>query len=369
MAPETNIGFLFREVILMVSKPVLRMRVILGCVLGLLLLVACSQQLRGAEPGEIQRAHPRLYCTSADLPRLRALRTEGVHARIWRNIDESATWCVSRAPRKDWIAPVAPDPIYENLYDRFYAIMADLAITEHLAFAYALSGEARYGDGARDWVLASCRAWKREADDEPNGSKAYAVCRLLKGLAVGYDLAFDRFSEAERAEVRETLVGIGQKYFTGYFSTPTIAGPGFHTHHAVVEWGSFGVAALALLNEAPEAQAWLDATTRKFEDHLLPTGLAADGAQTEGGTFWASTMHYRLFFMDALRRVTGRDLFIAHAESMNADLALASVAAHRKTGYDQDHANVVLEPSYGQLDYYSPVLAWLAKPPSLRLNV
>ena len=95
--------------------------------------------------------------------------------------------------------------------------MADLAITEHLAFAYALCGEARYGDAARDWVLASCRAWKREADDEPNGSKAYAVCRLLKGLAVGYDLAFDRFSDAERDEVRGTLLAHRRQIFRRIF--------------------------------------------------------------------------------------------------------------------------------------------------------
>jgi hypothetical protein len=306
-------------------------------------------------------AHPRLYCTAADLPRLRSLRREGTHARIWKNIEESAEWCLTRTPRKAWIAPVKPDPIYENLYDRFYAIMADLAITEHLAFAYALSGETRYGDAARDWVLASCRAWKREADDEPNGAKAYAVCRLLKGLAVGYDLAFDRFSPEAKEEVRGTLVAIGQKYFDGYFSTPTISGEGFHTHHAVVEWGSLGVAALALRGETPQADTWLAATTKKFEDHLLPLGLAPDGAQVEGATFWASTMHYRLFFMDALRRVTGKDLFKSHARHMNADLALAAIATHRSAGYDQDHANTVLEPSYGQLDYYAPVLLFLAR--------
>ena len=72
-------------------------------------------------------------------------------------------------------------------------------------------------------------------------------------------------------------------------------------------------------------------------------------------------MHYRLFFMDALRRVTGRDLFKTHAAHMNADLALASIAARRTGGYDQDHANTVLEPSYGQLDYYAPVLVCLAR--------
>jgi len=338
----------------------------LACVifLGTLAIPSAALCQAVAEPTAASSptlTHPRLYCTAADLPRLRALRSEGVHGRIWKNLNESAQWCLTQTPRKAWIAPVSPDPIYENLYDRFYAIMADLAITEHLAFAYALSGEARYGDATRDWVLASCRSWKPEADGEPNGSKAYAVCRLLKGLAVGYDMALDRFSDSERDEVRSTIESIGQKYFDGYFSTPTIAGPGFHTHHAVVEWGSFGVAALALLNETPQAQVWLDATIKKFDDDLLPRGLAADGAQVEGATFWASTMHYRLFFMDALRRVTGRDLFSAHAKEMNADLALAAIATGRKVGYDQDHASVVLEPSYGQLDYYAPVLLCLAR--------
>ena len=289
------------------------------------------------------------------------MRSERAHAKIWKNLAESADWCLTKIPRANWIAPVTPDPIYENLYDRFYGIMGDLAITEHLSFAYALSGKKEYGEAARQWVLASCRTWQHEADNAVDGGKAYAVTRLLKGVAVGYDIVYDRFSEAERKEVRDTLVRISRLYFKDYFQMPTYAGPGFHTHHATVEWSSFGVVALALLGDEPEAQAWLDATVKKFEDHLLPTGLAPDGAQVEGGSFWASTMHYRLFFMDALRHVTGRDLFQKFQPQMNADLALAEIAAEKFPGYVQSYHDVVLQPYYAQMDYVAPILLALAR--------
>lgn len=306
-------------------------------------------------------AHPRLYFTPAELMALRARKSEGESRRIWDNLMESAAWCLTQTPRSGYIAPVADDPIYENLYDRFYAMMKDMAVTEHLAFAYGLGGDTEYGEAARQWALASCRSWRPDADAPPDGGKAYAVLRLLKGVAVAYDLAYDRFSPEEREEVRGMLEATASNYYHRYFDTPEKMGPDFHTHHATVEFSSLGVVALALLGEAPEAQAWLDLTVKKFEEHLLPTGLAEDGAQVEGATFWASTMQYRLFFMDALRRVTGRDLYSEFKPYMRPELAYAQVAAQKDPGWNEADQTVIFSPSYGQLDYYAPVLLALAR--------
>lgn len=318
-------------------------------------------QTQAAETSPRVLGHPRLYFTPAELAALQAARGEGFRAVIWANLMQSADWCLTRPLRKAWIAPVTPDPIYANLYDRFYAMMHDMAVMEHLAFAWSLGRGERHGKAAVDWALACCRVWRKEAEGQPDGGKAYAVTRLLKGLAVSYDLLYDRLSEAEREELRSAITSIGRAYYDRYFTTPHIAGPEFHTHHAIVEYASFGVAALAVLGEHSAAEQWLKATVTKFRDHLLPRGLAPDGAQVEGATFWASTMQYRLAFMDALRRVTGEDLFAPFAEKMDARLALAGVAASKEGGHDQDHETVVHEPSYGQINYYAPVLLALAR--------
>jgi hypothetical protein len=295
-------------------------------------------ETQAAEPPPPVTGHPRLYFTAAELAALQAARGEGFRAAIWANLMQSADWCLTRPLRKQWIAPVTPDPIYANLHDRFYAMMHDMAVMEHLAFAWSYGGDERHGKAAVDWALACCRVWRQEASGQPDGGRAYAVTRLLKGLAVAYDLLYDRLSPAEREELRTAITSIGQAYYDGYSLTPAISGPGFHTHHAIVEYASFGVAALAVLGEHPQAQSWLVASVTKFREHLLPMGIAADGAQVEGATFWASTMQYRLSFMDALRRVTGEDLFTPFAERMDARLALASVAAPKAGGHGQAHA-------------------------------
>jgi len=330
------------------------------CTLGGLAILAGGAV--GAQPGEgLTVEHPRLYFTADDLSRLRALRTQGAHALMWQNLAASADWCLTQQPRQEWIAPVAPDPIYLNLYDRFYAMMHDMAIMEHLAFAYAYSGDARYFEGARRWTLACGRIWQREAEGEADASKAYAVMRLLKGLAVSYDLICGELPPAERGEVREIMIRIAGKYYHWYLDNPGMAGPAQDEHHGSVEASSFGIAALALLGEVPEAQDWLDLAIAKHTDYLLPQALTPSGTQEQTSNFWASTMQYRLFFLDALRRVTGRDLFGEYAQHMDGRIALAAVVGRKQPGHNEDNRSILFAPSYGQLDYWSPVLLYLAR--------
>ena len=56
-------------------------------------------------------------------------------------------------------------------------------------------------------------------DNQPDASKAYAVLRVMKSLAVGYDLLYQRLSDAERQEIRDTLTAVCGAYFT-FFQDP-----------------------------------------------------------------------------------------------------------------------------------------------------
>jgi hypothetical protein len=327
-------------------------------------LARAGESVPPRRPGQMLTQHPRLYFTAADLPRLRALRTSGVSARIWKNLVESADWCARQKPRTEWIPTVSPDPKFENLYDRFYASMHDMAIIEHLAFASTLSDPDRdpYFAAAREWALAGAKVWKREADNKPDPSKAYAVLRILKALAVAYDLLYARLTPAERAEIRDTLVTVGREYFV-FFAEPTAAGQGYNKHHGSVDAAPLGVVALALLGEVPEARLWLDRMIEKHVSYLLPHALTQSGTNDQSSNFWASTLQYRILFLDALRRVTGRDLFAEFPDALPGRMGLAAVAAKlpRDVLYNEFDRTVLFAPDYGQIDYWAPVLLFIAR--------
>jgi len=286
---------------------------------------------------------------------------------MWTNIRTSADWCLTRPLRTQWIAPVTPDPIYENLYDRFYAMMHDMAVTEYLSFAYAYSGDKKYFTGARDWTLALCRVWIHEADGAPDASKAYAVTRLLKGIAVSYDLLYDRLSDDDRREIRTTLLSVGGKYYDFFKNPASNFGPGYEPHHGTVESCSIGLVALALLGDEPETSNWLDLMVRKETDWLLPyipgAALMPSGTHNQTTNFWISVMQYRIAFFDALRRVTGRDLFTEFQKQMPYTVPLAcAVGRGADAGeYAQDQQSWLWGPSYGQIDYAAPALMYLAR--------
>jgi hypothetical protein len=330
-----------------------------------LVLVQAALAVEQSKKPSHSLQHPRLYFTAADLQQLRAKRknSEAV-ARIWANITKSADWCAKQKPRDEWIPTLEKDAQFENLYDRFYAAMHDAAIVEHLAFTSALSEakEDRYFPAAKLWLVATAKTWRNESHNKPDASKAYAVLRVMKALAVGYDVLFDRLTDDERDEVRATLVAVCEPYYK-FFQEPTTAGEGYNKHHGSVDAAPFGVAALALIGEVDAAQSWVDLATKKHVEYLLPHALTPSGTNDQSSNFWASTLQYRIFYCAPLRRVTGRDLFAEFPRALPGRIALAAIAAGQPSTleFNEDNRSVLFGPSYGQINYWSPVLVYLAR--------
>lgn len=308
--------------------------------------------------------HPRLYFQSSQLPELRQRGQAGMHAWIWENIIQSADWCAAQPVRTEWIPTLADDPQYENLYDRFYAAMSDLAVVEHLAFASVLSDpqDDPYFAAARDWLLATARIWQQEKENSPDASKAYAVLRVMKGVAVAYDLLYPRLTPQQRDAVRQSIIDVGTAYFE-FFKDPVVAGAGYNKHHGSVDAPPLGIMALTLLEEFPESQQWLDLVLEKHVDYLLPHALTVSGTNEQSSNFWASTLQYRIMFLEALRHVTGRDLAGEFPQAYPGRIALAAVAAGQPADlqFNDDNRSILFGPSYGQINYWAPVLVFLAR--------
>ena len=134
-------------------------------------------------------------------------------------------------------------------------------------------------------------------------------------------------------------------------------------HHAVVDYGHYGVAAVHLLGEHPRAEVWLQAVIDRFRCGILPYGCGPGGEPVDGPTFWGFENLWLLHFADALQNVTGIDLLSEAPGRLRLPLNWfrAHWTAPRKVPdqlYYPPNANIVLG---GQLNVNSPVLLRLAQ--------
>ena len=153
----------------------------------------------------VPKAHPRVFVTAEELPKLRAYaKGEGkaAYERLVRRADKLLTADPSPEPT----VKAAPHDPATNKYwwsNRLDTIKA-LQEAEVLAFVYLLSGDKRYGDRARDFTL-KLAAW--DVDGPTNWKlNCEAAKPMLHRLARAYDWAWAAFTEEERARIRKVLL-------------------------------------------------------------------------------------------------------------------------------------------------------------------
>ncbi len=174
-----------------------------------------------------------------------------------------------------------------------------------LAWAYALTGEAKYGDRLKQWM--------REKWDDRNVSG-----HGLGGagmMAFSYDLMFEDLSKKERIKMQDYLVAVLDEYIAGtkshrwFLTNPSNTNP-------VGNFGG-GLCALALMHSDPRTEYVLDFARHWCLDYAS-RGLGPDGSCVEGRLYWTYGFRQYLLFADALRNVTGDSTLLDHPHVENS---------------------------------------------------
>ena len=188
-----------------------------------------------------------------------------------------------------------------------------------LCLAYRVTGEKRYAEKVRDLIMKECGAPKPGETVKPwpwglgGAHKCYDV-------ALGYDSIHDFLATEERATIKTALIKRGIEPFLGEWilgetRTTALDAMGHNFWAACISLP--GVAVLAIMDEEPRAQAWLEKVAQATDEWFTYSGSVLDYKPANfdpAGAFYESVnyMNYGLSmyltFRLAWENATGKPL-------------------------------------------------------------
>ncbi len=287
-----------------------------------LLLVCAATAIPSPEVDKLlaaPRQHPYLFFTADEIPKLREQATQEPWSDAAKLIISSADAVLS-ATITPYPGPGPDAALDENgnytadylkvHYDFYDAGHAINDIVPVLAMAYVLTGEQKYAQRAREWLLyyAGWQQWNVKTAPADNQS-----AHSYLGLAIGYDWLYEQLTPAEREMVLDALRRLGEafeKYRGGLADLPLPGNRGsIANNHTWVSHAAPGLGALAQLYEQPAAREWLETEIVCWREKILPASLGRDGEYVDGAGGWLSyCLQNGLLFLAALRG-NGLDLY------------------------------------------------------------
>lgn len=237
----------------------------------------------------VPAGHPRLFLRPEDLPRLREL-ARGREAAAFAALRKAADGYIKAGP--------TPEPEHKgSARDKNNAELVKYwwpnreqteracNEAETIAFVYLLTGDKAYGEAARRWVL-HLAGW------DPKGNTNFTLnCEAGKPMlfrpARAYDWAWDMFTADERVRIQAAM---RERILEAWNSGEVQRGVGHlqkpYGSHANRTWHKIAEAAIAFLDEIPEAPVWLDYAVNKFFA-CYPVWSDDDGGWHEGVSYWS----------------------------------------------------------------------------------
>ncbi|NBD27020.1 heparinase II/III domain-containing protein [Paenibacillus glycinis] len=167
-----------------------------------------------------------------------------------------------------------------------------------LGLAYQVTGQRFYAEKLRDGLLhyGTYLKWhgKGLLRNDPSWHSELNTSRFCHGFAVGYDCIHDFLSTEERTVIRQSLLELGvlPTLKDWVFADTRIHALDSMGHNWwAVMIGTAGVGVLSVIDEEPEAGAWLDEIIRIFPEYFLYKGSVLGNKSLnydEAGAFYES---------------------------------------------------------------------------------
>jgi hypothetical protein len=230
-------------------------------------------------------AHPGLFFSADDVPRLRAT-AQTTHQEIANHLTSSLS-----AHLND---PAPAGPNYDD--PRFFGY--DVAAW---AFAYQLTGDSRYAAQARLRMMTYL-GWSDWGFGESasSGGPDLNTSHFMLGVACAYDWLYSYLSASDRSAVAARLASEGQKMAT-YFPTSWWAGD-FVQNHNWINTAALGLVGLVLSGEDSRAPSWVELARANLANISQVLGSISDGSFHEGLRYQEYGLSTAMPFWIALAR-------------------------------------------------------------------
>jgi len=258
----------------------------------------------------LPEGHPRLFLRPETVKEFRE-RMEQNFPDLWkqfldnaeRQLEDPVTFD-EPPPYPDGKRGVEQENISLWRKNRVYVVNA-VEHAANLAFAYRLTGDSRYGEKAREWILA-VTAWP------PDGTTSHQYndecgMPILSRIPRAYTWAYEALSEDDRRQVIQTMRARGAEVYAHLHDKRhhTVRPYDSHSNRA---WHFLGEAAIAFIGDIPEARTWLQYAMDIFFN-VYPVWNGEDGGWHEGVAYWRSYIERITWWLDILHAAFDIDGF------------------------------------------------------------
>ena len=188
---------------------------------------------------------------------------------------------------------------YIDCQELIYAI-------RHLAVGGVVTDDEKMLARAKEWLLEAA-TWNPAGTTSRSYTDEWAF-RVNGALAWGYDWLYDELTPAERDQVRTALLLRTRETADHIIRHANIQLFPFDSHAVRAVSAVLIPAAIALLDDEPEAEDWLHYAIEFLSTVYSPWG-DAEGGWAEGPHYWMTGMAYLIDAVNLLKSYTGIDLY------------------------------------------------------------